>query len=188
MAEQLKQAAAEVRRSPRGSPMTMRHEALPETISGYEPMPVAPRGVPGQPGTCWRCGAANSPLNRYCTTCGYELSGVRGQGDRYLLPNGRPLRCRIIVRNGPLAGRAYLLHQDVTTFGRNTGNDIVIPDGTVSRHHARLFFQSGQWLIEDLGSANGTWVNGAPATRPTPLMHGAELRLGDDFMTFELVG
>src|SRR5262249_30875223 len=143
MAERLKEAAAEVRRSSRGAQPTMRHTASPAALPGYEPLPAAPRGVPGQPGTCGRCGAANNPLNRFCTTCGYELSGARGQGDRYLLPNGRPLRCRVVVRTGPLAGKAFLLHQDVTTFGRNTGNDIVIPDGTVSRYHARLFFQNG---------------------------------------------
>jgi hypothetical protein len=143
--------------------------------------------VPGAPGTCFRCGAANGAQNRFCTTCGYELSGVRGQGDRFLAPDGRPLRCRVTVRTGPLTGYSYVLHQDMTTFGRTIENDIVVTDGTVSRHHARLVFHQGQWFVEDLHSANGTFVNGVRVTAPQLLLPGCELRLGDDIMTFELV-
>jgi eukaryotic-like serine/threonine-protein kinase len=155
-------------------------------MNGVVPLP--PRGKPGAPGTCFRCGAANDPQNRFCTTCGYELTGTRAQVDRFLLPNGRPLRCRITIRNGPLAGHSFLLHQDTTKLGRTAGNDVVIPDGTVSRFHARLFFHNGQWSIEDLNSSNGTWVNGTRIARPTPVMHGDTLRLGDDLVAFELVG
>ncbi|MBF6591954.1 MAG: FHA domain-containing protein, partial [Ktedonobacterales bacterium] len=87
----------------------------------------------------------------------------------------------------PLAGRAYRLHQDMTSLGRTTGNDVLIPDGTVSRHHARLTFQAAAWVIEDLDSSNGTWVNGARIQRPTELEHGDEVRLGDEVLTFELL-
>jgi pSer/pThr/pTyr-binding forkhead associated (FHA) protein len=83
---------------------------------------------------------------------------------------------------------SYVLHQDITTLGRTAGNDVVIQDATVSRHHARLFFHEGQWYVEDLQSANGTFVNGTRVHRPMPLQHGDELRMGDDVMTFELVG
>lgn len=189
MAEQLKIAADEARLAARvPSATTRRPNQLIESAIGQGNMPLPPRGVPGQPGTCLRCGAANNPQNRFCTTCGYDLSGSRGRSDKYLAPNGRPLRCRIILHTGPLAGQAFLLHQDTTSLGRTAGNDIVIPDGTVSRYHARLSFQGGQWTIEDLKSSNGTWVNGARVTRPMPLKHGDEVRLGDDIMLFELVG
>jgi hypothetical protein len=187
MAEQLKEASAEVLRLGRAGPATMRRETGPIAVGPRGPLPIPPRGAPGAPGTCQRCGAANSPRNRFCTTCGYELSGVRGRGDRFLAPNGRPLRCRVLVRTGPLLGNVFLLHQDITTFGRTTGNDIVIPDGTVSRNHARLLFSQGRWFAEDMGSSNGTWVNGTRVSQPTPLSNGDELRLGDDVFTFELV-
>lgn len=189
MAEQLKAAADEARIAAR-APMatTRRPNQMIEAATGRGNMPLPPRGVPGQPGTCLRCGAANNPQNRFCTTCGYDLSGTRGHGDTYLAPNGRPLRCRITLHTGPLASQAFLLHQDTTTLGRTAGNDIVIPDGTVSRYHARLTFHNGQWTVEDLKSSNGTWVNGSRVTRPIPLQHGDELRLGDDIMLFELVG
>jgi eukaryotic-like serine/threonine-protein kinase len=185
MASQLRAAVVEVRQAGRAPVRTLARE---QAQGAPAMVPLPPRGKPGAPGTCFRCGAANNPQNRFCTTCGYDLSGARAQVDRYTLPNGRPLRCRITLRNGPLAGHAFVLHQDTTKLGRTAGNDVVIPDGTVSRYHARLFFHNGQWSIEDLSSSNGTWVNGTRITRPTPVQHGDTLRLGDDVVGFELVG
>ena len=189
MGAQLHTAASELRRGiVRVAPPTTPRDNRSPLPNAPVIIPLPPRGVPGAPGTCFRCGASNSPNNRFCTTCGYDLSGARARNDRYLLPNGHPLRCRITLRTGPLTGHSFMLHQDTTTLGRTPGNDIVIPDGTVSRYHARLLFHNGQWTVEDLHSSNGTWVNNARATRPTPLMHGDDLRLGDDVMLFELIG
>lgn len=159
--------------------------------NGHQPqvavLPLPIMGVPGQPGTCFRCGAANNPQNRFCTACGYDLSGSRAQADRYLV-NGRPLRCRISLRNGVTAGRWFVLHQDVTSIGRIADNDVVIPDGTVSRNHARLSFRKGLWCIEDLKSSNGTFVNGRRlAAEPVGLKHSDEVRFGDDYALFELL-
>jgi serine/threonine protein kinase len=184
MADQFKEAAYETRRGIRHPQPTVKHP----TQSNGHIIPVPPRGVPGQPGTCLRCGAANNPHNRFCTSCAYDLSGARARVDHYKTPSGRPLRCRVTVRNGPMTHHSYVLHQDITTLGRTAGNDVVIQDATVSRHHARLFFHEGQWYVEDLQSANGTFVNGTRVHRPMPLQHGDELRMGDDVMTFELVG
>ena len=152
------------------------------------PRVLAPRGTPGAPGTCFRCGAANDPRHRFCTQCGYDLSGRRAAVDRMLLPNGRPLRCRLLFRNGPLSGQSFTLHQDTTTIGRTAGNDLIVPDPTVSRFHARLVFHNGQWYLEDLNSSNGAFVNGIRIHRPAPLMEGDELRLGDELIGFGLVG
>jgi serine/threonine protein kinase len=150
------------------------------------PSTPAPRGAPGAPGTCFRCGAANDPRNRFCTTCGYDLSGTRAQADTYMLPDGRPLRCRLVARNGKLAGQEFTLHQDVTAIGRTHGNDVVLNGPTVSRRHARLTFRSGQWYLEDLNSSNGTYVNNVRISRPAPLMEGDELRFGDEVLDFAL--
>ncbi len=166
------------------------------TIGQYAPVvetpPAAPRvaparGAPGAPGTCFRCGAANNPANRFCTTCGYDLSGARAAADRVMGPNGRPVRCRITFRSGPLTGQAFVLHQDTTTIGRTAGNDIIIPDGTVSRYHARIFFMNNQWVIEDLQSANGTWIDTVRVDRLIPLESGDPLRFGDDQAIFEVL-
>ncbi len=149
-------------------------------------MPVPP-GDARPPGACFRCGTVNNPQNRFCTFCGYDLSGGRAQVDRIAGPNGRPLRCRLTFLNGLLAGRSFLLHQDVTTIGRTTGNDVLILDGTVSRNHARLIFHNGQWSIEDSGSSNGTQVNGQKVKRPRALRSGDQIRIGDAWATFEVV-
>ncbi|MEO7001874.1 MAG: protein kinase [Ktedonobacterales bacterium] len=189
MAADLRAASAELVSQRPAGPTVPQNGAggMAGPLTGAHPV-AAPRGAPGAPGTCFRCGAANNPANRFCTTCGYDLSGARAQVDRYLTPSGRPLRCRITFHTGPLAGYAFTLHQDTTTIGRTVGNDIIIPDGTVSRNHARLTFISGQWVIEDAHSANGVFLNRGRVTHPMPLMHGDELRLGDDIASFELVG
>ena len=188
MAMDLRSAASEVRRNPRPPLLTVPRDGQPPPPNGHLAIPLSPRGMPGAPGTCFRCGAANPAANRFCTTCGYDLSGTRMQVDRYVLPDGRVLRCRITLRTGPLAGHSFVLHQDTTTLGRTVGNDIVIPDGTVSRHHARLFFRDRQFFIEDTRSSNGTYVNKARVTQPAPLKSGDIVRIGDDEFLFELIG
>ena len=189
MASELAQARVALKSSSRTmrSVLTARVAAVPAPV---KPVPAAPPVLPGDvraPGSCFRCGTVNNSQNRYCTFCGYDLSGGRAQVDRVLGPNGRPLRCRLIFRNGLLQGRTFLLHQDVTTIGRTTGNDVLILDGTVSRHHARLIFHHGKWSIEDAGSANGTWVNGQKVKRPRELRNGDQVRIGDAYITFEMV-
>ena len=143
------------------------------------PVPV-PLGVPGAPGTCFRCGAANNPHNRFCTSCGYDLSGARAKVDKYKAPTGRPLRCRLTFRSGPLAGRIFTLHQDTTTIGRMGGNDIVILEGSVSRHHARLSFSKGQWIVQDLRQRQRHLRQRVrlAANQSMLVPHGSELQLG----------
>ena len=87
------------------------------------------------------------------------------------------LRARLTPRALPdLVGA----HQ---VIGRSSACQIVLGDDTVSRRHAELRFEDGRWLLRDLGSSNGTWVNGGrviePEVRPGDLIHlgGAEIRL-----------
>src|SRR5207237_386632 len=70
-------------------------------------------------------------------------------------------------------------------IGRGEGCDIVLEDGSVSRRHARLARdERGHYRIEDLGSANGTFVDGARIAAPTPLSDGVKLRFGDVELLF----
>ena len=72
------------------------------------------------------------------------------------------------------------------SIGRDAENDIVLPKTTVSRRHARLLFVEGRWLIEDRGSANGTFVNGerVPFGSAFPLRHGDRIGVGAASLVF----
>jgi pSer/pThr/pTyr-binding forkhead associated (FHA) protein len=69
------------------------------------------------------------------------------------------------------------------TLGRDPGNDIIVRDPKVSRHHAEIVFERGFFVLHDLASANGTYVNGK-RIRVAPLTHGARLRLGNTYGRF----
>ena len=133
---------------------------------------------------CFRCGAVNPSTRLFCTTCGYELADKRATNDRYMGPNGRPVLARLSIQSGPMGGRSYLFHQDVTTIGRNNGNDLVIPGRTVSRRHARLWFADGYWYLEDLQSGNGTSVNNVRIYQAVVLNSGDVISFGDEIVVF----
>lgn len=86
---------------------------------------------------------------------------------------------RLIVRRGPQPNQIYDLNKGIITIGRDITNDIVINDPEVSRHHCRLTQGGGGYTIEDLGSTNGTFVNGQRLTGARPLSHGDMLGLGE---------
>ena len=69
------------------------------------------------------------------------------------------------------------------TVGRDPGNDIILRDPKVSRHHAEVVFERGFFVLHDLSSANGTYVNGK-RVRVAPLTHGAKLRMGNSYGRF----
>jgi uncharacterized protein YraI len=69
---------------------------------------------------------------------------------------------QVVVHAGPLAGKGYPIRGEAITFGRDPDNAISWDDSQVSRHHARLIRRQKQLVIQDLGSTNGTLVNGKP--------------------------
>ncbi|WP_027717229.1 FHA domain-containing protein [Desulfovirgula thermocuniculi] len=71
------------------------------------------------------------------------------------------------------------------TMGRGEKNDLVLPDPFSSHEHAEVFFRNGQYWVRDLGSKNGTYLNGVRITRPTVLADGDSLRVGS--VTFRFV-
>ncbi len=86
---------------------------------------------------------------------------------------------RLIVRRGPRPNEIYELNQGVLTLGRDITNDIVINDPEVSRHHCRLTQGAGGYTLEDLGSTNGTFVNGQRLTGARQLQPGEMIGLGE---------
>lgn len=83
----------------------------------------------------------------------------------------------VVVLNGPFAGREFRLHR-ITDIGREPDhNDVVIDDRTISRQHARIRYEKGAYVIYDLASANGVFVNGEQVQRRV-LTHGDRIKLG----------
>ena len=94
---------------------------------------------------------------------------------------------QLIMRSGPTPGAAFTLEGDQLTIGRDATNDIVINDAEVSRRHARLTFQGGKYVLEDLGSTNGTFVNGQRLAGPRVLKAGEVVSFGEQIiLVFEV--
>jgi pSer/pThr/pTyr-binding forkhead associated (FHA) protein len=93
---------------------------------------------------------------------------------------------QLIMRSGPTPGAAFTLEGDQLTIGRDSTNEIVINDAEISRRHARLTFQGGKYVLEDLGSTNGTFVNGQRLAGPRVLKAGEIVSFGEQIvMVFE---
>lgn len=86
---------------------------------------------------------------------------------------------KLTMRQGPRPDQTFELFKDVHTVGREAGNDIIINDPQISRHHARLTLQGSAYILEDLGSTNGSFVNGRRVTGPVALSAGDMIGLGD---------
>jgi pSer/pThr/pTyr-binding forkhead associated (FHA) protein len=95
---------------------------------------------------------------------------------------------QLVMRSGPTMGKAYGLGKSEIAIGRDPSNDIVINDAEVSRKHARLLFQDELYVLEDLGSTNGTFINGQRLESPQVLEPGDMILLGENInITFELL-
>jgi pSer/pThr/pTyr-binding forkhead associated (FHA) protein len=88
---------------------------------------------------------------------------------------------RLLFQGGPDKGREILLTGGSLSVGRQEDNDIVVADRLASRHHARLDREQGQYLVQDVGSRNGTYVNGQRITEAHVLRDGDEIQIGLEF-------
>lgn len=86
---------------------------------------------------------------------------------------------QLVMRTGPNPGKAYDLTQDEITIGRDITNGIVVNDAEVSRRHTRFRAQAGGYVVEDMGSTNGTFVNGQRLMGPHVLRPGEQIMLGE---------
>ncbi len=99
------------------------------------------------------------------------------------MPNGGQ-ECLVLIHPaGPNLGRRFLLDRPLVNIGRDTENDIVLDRDSVSRRHAQVATASGQKILVDLGSTNGTYVNDSPI-REHPLRAGDQLKIGDTIFKF----
>ncbi|OFZ83708.1 MAG: hypothetical protein A2W21_11915 [Betaproteobacteria bacterium RBG_16_66_20] len=93
------------------------------------------------------------------------------------LPEARD-RALLLVLSGPAVGQTYTIGPNSAVLGRGSGNEAPVPDPEISRQHARVELTNGVFMINDLGSVNGTFVNGARLDAPVPLREGDRIQLG----------
>jgi FOG: FHA domain len=122
---------------------------------------------------CARCGHQNQPDARFCSSCGasleeldentqtlhaVEAADAEDELANYLegLPPGVGL---LVVRHGPNAGSSFRLVAEHTNVGRHPDSEIFLDDITVSRRHVVLDRTDGGYVLRDVGSLNGTYVN-----------------------------
>jgi hypothetical protein len=98
-----------------------------------------------------------------------------------------PTGTLMVTAPAPEAGRHVVVGLSPTLIGRAGHCDLVLPQDNVSREHARVSLRHGEFVVEDLGSSNGTWVNGERLTGPTVLRDGDGLVLGDAEIAFSSV-
>ncbi|KOU58745.1 hypothetical protein ADK57_35950 [Streptomyces sp. MMG1533] len=86
---------------------------------------------------------------------------------------------KLVVTEGTLTGTTVALQGQTITLGRAHDSTIVLDDDYASSRHARIYpDRDGQWIVEDLGSTNGTYLDRSRLTTPTPIAPGAPLRIG----------
>jgi hypothetical protein len=113
-----------------------------------------------------------------------EATGMHPAGRALEHPGGGIPRLRVGSAPGLRSGAAYDL-SDGALLGRGGEADIVLQDQFSSTRHARLVPHGDAIVLEDLGSTNGTYLNGEPVSGPQPLHDGDAIRIGDSEFTFE---
>ncbi|WP_281175548.1 FHA domain-containing protein [Nitriliruptor alkaliphilus] len=142
---------------------------------------------------CSHCGQPMAEDARFCAACGAPVSDAAasandttasielGALDPSHEPQDLPLleagTGMLVVVRGPNAGSRFLLDRDITTVGRHPDADIFLDDVTVSRRHAELHRTDEGVLVRDLGSLNGSYVNGERVEERL-LVTSEELQIG----------
>lgn len=129
---------------------------------------------PGVANFCSSCGAAIAPDDATATFAAIDVGDAANEVDLPTqmkdLASGDAM---LLVKKGANAGSTYLLDTDKVAAGRHPDNDIFLDDVTVSRRHAEFRRSGGVFSVFDVGSLNGTYVNGN-------LVDSAELQRGDE--------
>lgn len=120
---------------------------------------------------CRDCGVMLAEGWDQCKACGRTVPPSRGMSEE---SQGASL----IVVEGGRAGQVFRLEYEVHVIGRGEEADLLVLDPEISRMHARFKRHEEHYIIEDLRSANGTWINDARVVDRQLLMPGDRLRLG----------
>ncbi len=141
---------------------------------------------------CANCGHQNQTDANFCSSCGqmlprqvddpqtitFALDGAGGLDevtvDRQEVPTGGLL----VATRGPNAGSEFAVEHVITTAGRHPDSDIFLDDITVSRRHVEIELTSSGYVVRDVGSLNGTYLNQQLIEGDRPLVNGDELQIG----------
>jgi pSer/pThr/pTyr-binding forkhead associated (FHA) protein len=141
---------------------------------------------------CNQCGHRNPLGSNFCSSCGAPLAsggddttitfvplgGEGGEEDVAVqIPQLGESFGLLVVKRGPNAGSKFLLDQDVTRVGRHPESDIFLDDITVSRRHAEFAQRGDAYVVRDVGSLNGTYVN-RERIDEVALSNGDEVQIG----------
>jgi hypothetical protein len=107
--------------------------------------------------------------------------------DPTMMGHSRP-SATLVVRHGPQACMSFSITGNQVILGREEGLDIILQDPEASRRHSRISWQGGDFVIEDLGSTNGTFVNGVQITAPQILGPGDSIGIGQTALVFQVSG
>lgn len=83
----------------------------------------------------------------------------------------------IYIREGGLAGSSHTIENDTYIIGRGNSCDLTLPERQVSRHHIQIVRENNGYIVKDLGSKNGTHLNGTPVVGQAPLRDGDEIQV-----------
>jgi len=146
---------------------------------------------------CTRCGHRNPADSNFCSSCGspldqggedrptinFQLDALSGEHQIEIDLDDVPAGGMLLVRSGPNAGSKFALDKDVVTAGRHPDSDIFLDDITVSRRHVEVLRRPGGYVVRDVGSLNGTYVNRS-RVEESPLADGDELQVGKFKLVF----
>ena len=94
-------------------------------------------------------------------------------------------KCQLVVVDGPNRGKKLTLNKNITKVGKRESNDLILADKTVSRNHVEIEYASDSFLLRDLGSTNGTFVNGERITT-AHLQDGDRITVGRTTMLYRV--
>jgi FHA domain/Double zinc ribbon len=143
---------------------------------------------------CPQCSHRNPDAANFCTSCGsalivagddltVTLHDPRHAADPEVVVRVDADTAVLVVNRGPETGQSFLLEKVITTAGRATEADIFLDDVTVSRRHANIHRDGDVFLIRDVGSLNGTYVNGERVDE-AKLHSGDEIQVGKFHLVF----
>jgi pSer/pThr/pTyr-binding forkhead associated (FHA) protein len=100
---------------------------------------------------------------------------------------GTGRQAELTIESGPDAGHSHRAGDNALRLGRSPDNDVILRDPATSGHHARLERRGDQFWLVDLGSTNGTLVNGEPI-QEKELSHGDRVTIGQNAVHFSVIG